>query len=80
MVGPKKQDFWPKINILRGRLYFKSVNELWFVKKCQNRTFKVNFQCQKSAEFFQQKISFKIINLGDHFLVKTFFSSNHFTF
>ena len=33
--------------------------EYWehqFVKKCQNRTFKVNFLCQKSMDFFQKKI------------------------
>ena len=34
---------------------FKSVNELRFVKKCQNCTFKVNFGCQKLIEFFQKK-------------------------
>ena len=39
-------------------------------------TFKVNFQCQNSTEFFQKKISSKNINLGDHFLVKTFFFLN----
>ena len=31
----------------------KSYNELWFVKKCQNCTFKVNFLWQKSTDFFQ---------------------------
>ena len=31
MVGPKKQDFWPRINILKG-----SIDELRFVKRCQN--------------------------------------------
>ena len=41
-----------KENVLK-----KSCNELWFVKKCLNRTFKVNFLCQKSMEFFQNKIS-----------------------
>ena len=39
---------------------------------CQNCTFKVNFLCQKSTEFFQKKISSKIINLGDHFLLNFF--------
>jgi len=33
-----------------------SVDELWFIKKCQNCTFKVNFQCQKSTEFSQKKL------------------------
>ena len=52
MVGLKKQIFWPRIN--KG--FFLSVVELQFVKKYQNRTFKVNFRCQKSAEFFKKKI------------------------
>ena len=76
MVGPKKQKFWPRINIL-NRFFFKYVDELQSIKKCQNSTFKVNFLCQKSTDSFQ-KISFKNINLGDHFFVKTFFSRFNF--
>ena len=34
----------------------KIVDELLFVKKYQNCTFKVNFLCQKSTDFFQKKI------------------------
>ena len=35
------------------RIFLKqSCNELWFVKKWGNHTFKVNFLCQKSTEFF----------------------------
>ena len=62
------------------RIFFKkkSIDDLQFIKKCQNRTFKVNFQCQKWTKFFQKKISSKNINLGDHFLVKTFFSKLNF--
>ena len=55
MVGPKKQEFWPRINILKG-LFFKFVDELRFIKKCQNCTLNVNFHCQKSTEFFQNKL------------------------
>ena len=54
IVCPKKQDFWPRINILKEFLN-KSVDELWFIKKCQNCTFKVDFRCQKSTEIFQKK-------------------------
>ena len=78
MVGPKKQAFWPRINILKGNLKKKSFDELRFVKKCQNRTFKVNFECQKLIEFFQKKFLSKNINLGNHYLVKTFFSKLNF--
>ena len=67
MAGPKKQDFRSRINILKG--FFKnSVDELRFVKKWQNCTFKVNFLCKKINQFFSKKKSFQNINLGDHFL------------
>jgi hypothetical protein len=33
-----------------------SVDELQFIKKCQNCIFKVNFWCQKSTEFFQKNL------------------------
>ena len=39
--------------------FFRSVDELWFIKKCENCTFKVNFQCQKSTDFFQKKLRFR---------------------
>ena len=55
-------------------LFFsKSVDELQFVKKCENYIFKVNFGCQKSTEFLQKQNSFKNIDLGDQFLEKNFF-------
>ena len=38
MVGPKMQDFCPRINMLKGFFLKQSCNELWFVKKCQNCT------------------------------------------
>ena len=49
-----QESTWSKEIVLK-----QSCDELWFVKKCQNCTFKVNFLCQKSTEFFQKKISFK---------------------
>ena len=68
MVGPKMQDFCPRINMLEGNFLKQSCDELWFVKKCQNRSFKVNLLGQKLTDFFQKKNTFKNINLGDHFL------------
>ena len=41
MVGPVIQKFCPRINMLKGN--------------CRNCTFKVNFLCQKSTEFFERK-------------------------
>ena len=48
------------------------------LKKCQNSTFKVTFLCQKSTKFFRKIFSSKNINLGDHFLLKPFFSRLNF--
>ena len=55
MVGPKKQDFGQESTYSKD-FVFKSDDELRFIKKCQNHTFKVNFRCQKSTEFFQKKL------------------------
>ena len=49
MVGLEKQDFWPRINILK-------VDDLRFVKKCQNCTFKVKNQ----PNFFKKKFHLRI--------------------
>ena len=72
MVGPKKQSLWPKIKWNYCTYVFCECNELQFVKKWQNFTFKVNFLCQKTTGFF----SFKNINLGDNFFVKNIFLPN----
>ena len=44
-----------RLNLNLVLFFYKSVDELWFIKKCQTCTFKVNFRCQKSTEFFQKK-------------------------
>ena len=59
--------------ILKEIFFKKTFDELRFVKKCQNRTFKANFGCQKLVRYFQKR-SAKNINLGDHNLVKTLLS------
>ena len=79
MVGPKKQDFWPTINILKG-----------FLKKI----LLMNDSLTKSAKIVLSKSIFDVKNrwnfliffhwriliyyLGDHFLLKTFFSRLNF--
>ena len=60
MVGPKMQDFCPKINMLKGFFLKQSYYELLFVKKSWNCTFKVNFLCQKSTESFQKRNHLRI--------------------
>ena len=68
------QDFCPRINMHKGIFFKQSYNELWFVKKCQNCTFKVNFPCQKLTEFFQKKNYLRISIQETIFCKKHFFS------
>ena len=62
LIGLQKLRLRPKdrnqSRLLKGNGFFfqKSVDELWFIKKSQYCTFKVNFQCQKSTEFSQKKL------------------------
>ena len=49
MVGPKMQDFCPRINMLKGIFLKQRYNVLWFVKKCLKSYFQgqfslINFQ------------------------------------
>ena len=66
------QDFCPRINMFKGNCKGQSC------KKCRNCTFKVNFLCQKSKDFFKKNHLRICINLGEHFLRKSFFSKNQF--
>ena len=52
----KSKIFGEESTYSREIFFKKFVDELWFIKKCQNCTFKVNFQCQKSTDFFQNKL------------------------
>ena len=72
------QRWWVPKSKIFGQESTYSKDELRFIKKCQNRTFKVNFRCQKSTEFFQKKFSSKNINLGDHFLTTLLFDEMTF--
>ena len=56
----------------------QSYDELRFVKKCQNHTFKVNFLCQKSTEFFQKKNHLRISIKATIFCKKHFFLTSIF--
>ena len=61
-------------NILKGKS-INSVDEWRRVKKCQNRTFWVNFLWQKSTKILKLIFLFENINLylGDHFLYQHYF-------
>ena len=69
MVGPKKQDFCPRINMLKGKKIKKFCRWMTVHRKVPKRTLKFDLLCQKSSEFF---------HLGNHFLLKTLFSSFNF--
>ena len=68
MVGPKMQDFCPRINMLKG-IFFKTI--LWWImvrQKVPKSYFQSQFSMSKIDGIFSKKKSFKNINLGDHFL------------
>ena len=52
----KRKIFGQESTYSREIIFKKSVAKLWFIKMCQNCTFKVNFQCQKSTDFSQKKL------------------------
>ena len=60
MVGPKKQDFWPKINILKGN---HCVLRIWEAPVCQNLDMilenKVVQKLKLEKIVFLQKLKFK---------------------
>ena len=59
-------------------LYFKIDTAPGPQKVSKFYFFKVTFLCQKSTQFFRKIFSSKNINLGDHFLLKPFFSRLNF--
>ena len=50
--GSYKARFLAKNQQTQGKFFSKNPS----IKKCQNCTFKINFQCQKSPEFSQNKL------------------------
>ena len=78
MVGPKKQDFWPRINILKGKFFKKFCRGASVRQKVPKSYFQSQFLMSKIDGIKKKKKSLKNINLGDHFLLKTFFSSVNF--
>ena len=78
MVGPKEQDFWPRINILKG-IFFKKFR--WWItvrQKVPKSYFQDQFSMSKINRIFSKKKSFQNINLGAQFLLKTVFPRLNF--
>ena len=57
MVGPKKQNFWPRINILKG-IFFQKIRRKIMVRQ---KVPKLYFQSQFSM---QHQLNFPKKNLG----------------
>ena len=71
MVGPKKIDFTPRIDILKGKKIKYPLMNCGLSKIAKTVLSKSIFNVTNQLNFFKKK-SFKNINLGDHFLVKIF--------
>ena len=57
MVGPKKQDFWPRIEILKGK-FFKKIGQLIMVRqKVPKSYFQSQLSMSKIKGNFFKKIS-----------------------
>ena len=71
MVGPKKQDFWPKINILKGKhciLRIRGVPVSQKLGKILGNKVIQKMKLEKNV--FYKKWSPKLIFLNDFFLKK----------
>ena len=73
-MGPKKQGFCSKINCIQMKLlYFVNWHSAR-ASKCAKIALSKSIFYQKINRIFQKKNSSKNSNLGDPFLLKTFFS------
>ena len=68
MVGPKMQDFCPKINMLKENFLKTILQWIMVRQKVPKSYFQSQFSMSKIDGIFFKKKSFKNINLGDHFL------------
>ena len=72
MVGPKKQDFWLKINILKGN---QCILRIWVAPVCQNLGMILEnkvVQKFRKRNVFYKKWSTKLIFLNDFFFLFNF--------
>ena len=77
-MGPKKQGFCSKINCIQMKLlYFVNWHSARASKSAKIVLSKSIFYVKNQPNFFKKKSS-KNINLGDPFLLKTFFSRLNF--
>ena len=68
MVGPKMQDFCPRIDMLKRNCFKTILQWIMVYQKVPKLYFQSQFSMSKIKGVFQKRKSFKNINLGDHFL------------
>ena len=78
MVGPKKQDFCPRINMLKERKIKRFCRWMTVHRKVPKSYFESRFFLLKIVQIFPKKISLENINLGHQLLLKTFFDKFNF--
>ena len=78
MMGPKKQGFWPRINILKENLCILWIQWITIRQKVPKSYFQSWFSMSKIDGIILIFFSLMNINLGDHFFLKTFFSNFNF--
>ena len=73
MVGPKKQYFWPRINILKGNNYILRIQGVQVRQKLgiflENKVLR---KLKLEKKYIYQKWSSKLIFLNDFFFLKKF--------
>jgi hypothetical protein len=74
MVGPKKQDLWPKINTLKWNYCILWMQWITVCLKVPKFYFQSQFSMSRIKGFFL----FKNINLGDNFFIKNIFFTFNF--
>ena len=65
MVGPITQDFWPRVNILKG-FFFNSVSSSRIGDDFRNKVVQ-KLTPEKKKRFFNKKLSAKLIFISDFF-------------
>ena len=74
MMGPKMQEFCPRINMLKGNCFKTILRWIMVCHKMPKLYLQNQFSMSKIDVIFQQKQkTFKNINLGDHFYKEIFF-------
>ena len=79
MVGPKMQDFCPRINMLPRKIFLNNLTSNDSLSKSAKIVLSMSILDVKNESNFKKKKKLsKNTNLGEHYLLKTFFSKLNF--